>query len=405
MLNFEQNDPHLAKLAKMPYIFSSKILNQLSFHIPGIYTLSGGRQIGKTTLLKQWMHKLLLEKFHANSIYFMSGEVINDHIHLIHEIENILNELPVKILIIDEITYINNWDKGMKFLADAGKISNIVVVLTGSDSLIIQEARMRFPGRRGCADQCDFHYFPLSFNEVVSLKKGNNLLEQFNQYQIHGGYLTAINEYKTLGKISTSTYQTYSDWVRGDIQKKNKQENYLRSIIRGIIKRYGSQLTWNSLAKELPINHPSTIIDYVQLLKACDVCIEIESLIEEKLSGAPKKARKIFFTDPFIMQALAQWANVPILDGHRGSIVESIVLSHFKRNFSTFYINAEGEVDVAYIKGKEFYPIEVKWTEQIRVKDLKQIRKYKNGEIWGKNECLESIPPIYFLPQKLMDIK
>ena len=28
--------------------------------------------------------------------------------------------------------------------------------------------------------------------------------------------------------------------------------------------------------------------------------------------------------------------------------------------------------------------IEIKWTEQIRSKDLKQILKYKNGQIWSK---------------------
>ena len=44
-------------------------------------------------------------------------------------------------------------------------------MLTGSDAVIIQEARMRFPGRRGKASQVDYHLYPLSFYELLDLIK------------------------------------------------------------------------------------------------------------------------------------------------------------------------------------------------------------------------------------------
>ena len=71
--------------------------------------------------------------------------------------------LNLKYLIIDEVTYIRHWDKAVKFLADAGQLEDITLMLTGSDMLILSEARMRFPGRRGVADKVDFHLYPLSF--------------------------------------------------------------------------------------------------------------------------------------------------------------------------------------------------------------------------------------------------
>ena len=40
-----------------------------------------------------------------------------------------------------------------------------------------------------------------------------------------------------------------------------------------------------------------------------------------------------------------------------------------------------GEVDVAYVADGRFWPVEVKWSEQARPAELKQIRKYDNGRI------------------------
>ena len=51
----------------------------------------------------------------------------------------------------------------------------------------------------------------------------------------------------------------------------------------------------------------------------------------------------------------------------------------------TDYIKAKGEVDIAYIDKKRIWPIEVKWTRQLRPKELKQMSKYPNSKILTKN--------------------
>ena len=58
---------------------------------------------------------------------------------------------------------------------------------------------------------------------------------------LHGGYLTAINDLAQYGGILPSTFATYSDWIRGDVQKRGKQETYLREVLSGIVKRYASR--------------------------------------------------------------------------------------------------------------------------------------------------------------------
>jgi hypothetical protein len=58
-----------------------------------------------------------------------------------------------------------------------------------------------------------------------------------------------------------------------------------------------------------------------------------------------------------------------------------IVASNFNRYAPVYYLKAQGEVDVVVVVGREFWPIEVKWTNRLRGRDLNQIKKLKNGAI------------------------
>lgn len=48
--------------------------------------------------------------------------------------------------------------------------------------------------------------------------------------------------------VKPATLATYSDWIRGDVLKRGKQEIYLREVLGAIMDRYGSQVTWNALS-------------------------------------------------------------------------------------------------------------------------------------------------------------
>jgi len=397
---FTSFDPQLHKLKKQIFVHEPALIKKIPTKIPGIYTLGGGRQIGKTTLLKQWMKKLFEEGVPPKAVVFFTGEVIQDHFQLIHLVQEYLKDpsTTLRYIIIDEVTYIKNWDQGVKYLADTGILEDVVMVLTGSDLTLMQEARMRFPGRRGSSEENDFHLYPLSFFEFIQLKHQNEpslelLYREFDQYLQHGGFLTAINSIAATGAISPAIYRVYSDWIRGDVLKRGKSESFLREFLAAVVKSYGSQVTWNSLASHTSIDHPITIQSYAHLLEAMDVLFIQSALMEEKLLAAPKKAKKIVFKDPFIYHAVNFWLFkksevTPFL-------VESTVVDHYQRFYPCFYIKAEGEVDVAYIDQDKFYPVEVKWTNQLRTKDLKQIKKYKNSLILAKTRVsgfLENVP-------------
>ena len=130
-----------------------------------------------------------------------------------------------------------------------------------------------------------------------------------------------------------------------------------------------------------------------------------EAFDQNKLRAFPKKAKKIFFWDPFILRTVFKiLGEKSTIDTSK--IVEGIVVSHFARKYPTYYLKADGEIDVVTIDHEKPSFIEVKWGNQIRPKDLKQIKKYKNTLILTKmlEEGKIDDIPTYPLVKKLLEL-
>ncbi len=76
--DFVRLDPHLRRMTQQTYIFESPIIDELPLDTPGIYNLGGGRQVGKTTLLKQWLLSLLNKGVIPAAICFLSCKLVVD---------------------------------------------------------------------------------------------------------------------------------------------------------------------------------------------------------------------------------------------------------------------------------------------------------------------------------------
>ncbi len=435
---FAELDPHLRRLRGLPLVHENALLDRLPRDEPGIYTLGGARQVGKTTLVKQWMARLLARGVPPGKIAFLTGELVDDHHALVRHLGEELDAMGpagVAYVCIDEVSYIREWDRGIKFLADAGRLERAVLLFTGSDLALVHEARARLPGRRGRASEIDFHLWPLSFLEATRLAarvspRALDVLEgddaatlaaldggawdavdaALTTYLVHGGFLPAMNDIAAHGRIVPATLATYADWIRGDFMKRGKQETYLREVLGALVARLGSHLTWNGLASELSIDHPATVADYVHLLAAMDAVFVQPALVEDKLTAAPKKARKVWPADPFVLHAVRHWlvsTPEPLVDAiqpwlvdprHAAALVEGLAATHARRHWPTYYMKAAGEVDVVIVRGRRFWPIEVKWTGQLRPKDLRQVRKYRNGAIATRTRSLRWLDGLPVLP-------
>jgi predicted AAA+ superfamily ATPase len=377
------------------------------------------------------MAELLARGIQANRIAYLTCELYLDGEELRAQLTTLLEEMPatgMRFLLLDEVTYVTDWDRVVKFMADAGSLHDCFVLLTGSDHVLIQDSLKRLPGRRGVADQHDFHLHPLSFHAFCQLRGQldaellnelatagldaplpqlpesflSDLEDELRQFHVTGGFLTAINDFAAQGEVRPSTLRIYSEWIRGDVLRANRSERFLRELLGSIDTRYGSQVTWNSLSRELSIQSPNTIADYAGLLERMDAVRILPALDEQRRSAAPKKARKLYFADPFIHRAVRSLLqrSGPELgsEEHLQQELEAVFAAHVHRRTDAYYIKGAGEIDIAFYDHDSLQLIEVKWSRQLRPELMKEIRRRDQGIVAARVRSEGRLGSIRVLP-------
>lgn len=415
--SFKNNDPHLSLLKELKYVYHSKWWGKIDWSVGGIYILTGGRQIGKSTSTKLLIEDVLCKnEFLPENIFYLPCDQIDDYHHLSRIIRLFLEEIKNGqfLIIIDEVTFVKDWDRSIKALADDGSLRKGACVLTGSDSIVLKDAAQRFPGRRGGAETTDFHIYPLSFKEHVGLvepkllkdprKNIVELFEHFDKFMMCGGYLKAINDLYSLGDIRKATYLTFEQWIRGDFEKRNKNPDILKAVLKTLAETALTQVTYSALSHKMGQVSKETFIEYVNLLERMNVIFTLSAFDQNTGLGFPKKAKKIHFSDPFILETVLRWlASERLFEaGDMGAVKAELIAASFcYRKNPTYYIKADGEIDIVTVQGKKFTPIEVKWTNQLRPNDAKQLKKYGNSILLTKTAHEGSMGAIRTVPLPL----
>ncbi len=124
-----------------------------------------------------------------------------------------------------------------------------------------------------------------------------------------------------------------------------------------------------------------------------------EALAEHTLSAAPKKAKKLYFEDPFIFHAVETMLGKTYAES-TPALVETVAVAHFRQKYGkTYYIKgAKGEVDIAYLQDDTFFPVEIKWTTQLRPEELKQVMVYPNSLILGRQRTTAKLAHVPYVP-------
>lgn len=438
-----QADPTLAALKELTYIWEPQLLNDFDLNQDVIYILRGPRQIGKTTLLKTLTQKLLsAEIFHRNIFYF-SCNLIATYSELVEALNLYLNWIRSKnqqriFILLDEISFVKDWQRGIKHLADLGKFRHATLILTGSHAVDLKKSSERLPGRRGKSADVDKFLLPMTFSEYMrtvapalygkmGLEKKRafsfpNLLDlavfqqeldtHFQNYLLTGGFPLAVNALNATQSIPPYVYQTYLQWILGDLSKLGKQQHYFRQIARKLIDSLTTPLSWQALVKTTDIGSHNTVIDYIEHLESSFIVSPFYCVDMNNRLPAYRKNKKIYFADPFIFHTLHGWikdsaapfqlAEQQVFDSVAMSkLVENTVGIHLARNHTgVYYWQNRKEIDFIVVRRNKLIPVEVKFQKTINAADWAYIKTFPRAFLVTQSD-LQVFDNVTLIPASL----
>jgi len=404
------SDKHVVSFEKSTFkYYPEKLFREIPSNKPGIYTIRGPRQIGKTTFLKLYIKRLIESGTKPSNIFFFTCDGIKDRFELV-EIVKIYFQMferkqdEIRYLLIDEITAIEDWQASIKYLVDIGLLENCLLILTGSSAYDLKRSSERLPGRRGFGK--DLVYTPITFREFLrSMKidvegktmeellflsleelktlqfKYSFLEEYFLKFLNTGGFPKAIDDFLKEGKISEITKRIYRDFVVGDAEKYLKSRTNILEIFRKLPDIIGQRFSWNSLADLFSgtIESVDTVQKYFEYLGYSFIIANVFFVDISKKVIKPKKQKKVYPSDRIVATVISDISGKEV---RLPQLIEMFTLNHLLKDSDLincgmnlyngpyyWYSDRGNEIDFIYDHRGVLIPVEVKYRSRIKKSD------------------------------------
>ena len=399
-----ENDEKITKWRRSLIQYEPQLKQEIKYDFEPdntvIYTLRGPRQIGKTTLIKLQIRDFLSRKdISPWNILYYSFDLVDSRSELVGVVEAYLRlsrryrrRSNRTYLFLDEVTSVNEWQRGVKWLVDNSKLENCTVLATGSQAVNILHATERLPGRKGrTREPYDRLLTPMKFSEFAcaldkdiakfmqdhKLHQGSSRMQRFSQisskeipkeidllycnfidelneylyeYLLTGGIPKIVDEKIKTNFISPDLYIDYLDGIKGDWSRR-RESALLKQFGAAIINCLGSGTSWNKLREQSHLGGWATAQDYAFSLKDLAI-ISIIQMYGEKKIPLIAKAKKFYFHDPFYLHIFNSWLTTKdpfevaetflSSEINQSSMVEGIVADHLIRWAFTLAENRQG---------------------------------------------------------------
>ena len=385
MLDIERlsNMNHWWKLGnvKQEFIYSLKrdlfkdILNHLE--IRQIIGIIGLRRVGKTTLFYEVIEYLIKENINPKNIIYFSFDEIGAKLEDLFKIyeENIIkkNIGEEKIFVfLDEIQKLEDWQNKIKIYYDLYP-NKIKFFISGSASLnILLKAKESLAGRifYFYLDLLSFHEFlKLREKDITKMVKNPELWKKEIKIELNNYILKPFPEIINLSEEISSKY--IKEAVIEKIIFKDltglfeiKEIEVLGKIINIIASNPGLMINLDDLSKDINVSR-QLISNYLYYLQTCFLIKEIKNF-RGSLKASSRKLKKYYLLHPCFALALSS--------AEIGKIMENIIM--FDTKAINYWREKEKEVDFILKNNKEILPLEVKYKNNVRIKELKGLLKF-----------------------------
>lgn len=325
--------------------------------------LVGPRQVGKTTLLKEFIRRSDKPVLSLNCDEpEVQAMLTNTNVAKLQTIIG-NNELVV----IDEAQKVDNIGLTLKLIVD--NFSNVQVIATGSSAFELRN-RLNEPltGRK-----FEYQMYPVSCGEIMDTY---GLIEERRTLEnrlIYGSYPDIIMHPEEARRYLTELTQSYlyKDILSLDSLRKPQ---LLDKLLQALAFQVGSEVSSNELARTLQTDG-KTIDKYIDLLEKSYVIFRLGGL-SRNLRTELKRAKKIYFYDNGVRNAIIQQFAPVNLRNDMGVLWENFFIAErMKRNhYYGLYCNRyfwrttlQQEIDLVEESDGEMTAFEMKWNPAKKV--------------------------------------
>lgn len=326
--------------------------------------ISGPRQVGKTTLLKQ------LNEVGPEPVLWLNCDEPDIRLLLEDATSTALKSLigAHKLVFIDEAQRVKNIGITLKLLVD--QLPGVQVVATGSSALeLANNLNEPLTGRKW-----EYQLYPFSTLELVqhqSLLEEKRLLEQ---RLIYGCYPEIINHPST---AAASLQELANNYLYKDLLSLGivRKPALLEKIVVALALQIGNEVSFTELGQLTGVD-PKTVEQYIQLLEKSYILFQLPAF-SRNLRNEIKKGRKIYFYDNGIRNAIIKNFNPTELRQDIGALWENFLvserrkyLSYKRKAVSPYFWRTHAQQEIDYIEeaGGLLQAIEFKWNENTKAR-------------------------------------
>ncbi|MBN1539408.1 MAG: ATP-binding protein [Candidatus Thermoplasmatota archaeon] len=319
-----------------------------------VILVSGLRRTGKTTLMKQMIHRMIDEGTKPEHILFISMDNIGLKDRTILEIEEeyrkssgMRNDERL-YLFLDEVHFQEKFELQLKNLYDLGMTK---IFASGSANLEILMKTPHLTGRYRIVEMrpLDFREFLIFNGHDIGEKNHQELVELAHQYALTGG----IPEYVLTGDINSLNTMIQSVLFRDVFTRSRLRDNEsLLNIFTMIVKNVSTPVSIRSISRVL--NHSEeTIRKVLELLEEVNLIRKVERYgnFKERKANPPK----YYLSDTGIFNVIMDKVNM-------GAVVENLVFLKLRRYGSVHYHRSSGK-EIDFILKKIAF--EVKYVDDL----------------------------------------